>query len=97
MRRSTGERDETENVFSLLIKENRTHELDHIFKFLTGIILWSFFRKKIKSLDDDVLRFSQVSRQWRKYCLGHNVFEYHERELLKARSSLLKGLITNGT
>ena len=50
MRRSTGEivREKTENIFSLLIEDNRIHELDHIFKFLTGIFRVVFW-KKMKS------------------------------------------------
>ena len=79
-------REKTENVFSLLIEENRIHELDHIFKFMTGYN-FNFFVGKNEHLDDDVLRFSQVSKQWRNYCIDHNVFEHHEKELLKARSS----------
>ena len=47
MRRSTGEivTEKTENVFSLLIEEKRIHELDHIFKFMTGYYFIFFIEK----------------------------------------------------
>ena len=40
-------REKTDNVFSLLIEENRIHELDHIFKFMTGYNFNFFVGKKM--------------------------------------------------
>ena len=85
------------SVLSLLVEQNRRHELEHIFKRLSGQLLLNpkliFLCEKnlVKNLcsDIDVLHFSQVCRSWRKHCTSNNVFDYHEKQLLLKNELIL--------